>query len=594
MFRKQRSQARAIMFALIAVPFVVVGSNRVHRVVHRFARRKGPADTKRNGTSTDADQSWNARQDPEEVKRNEPSRQPSVGNSMQAADISPGEHSAQIKELDVPLAASDAPERNSSPGQVTNEPSEMEAETDDAQAEQETQDLSEMEVGTGETQITQGTQELSEMEAKADDVQAKQEKNESTTDLIAEQTARKRKYITFTGEEESDYTRGLIRIVDAFDGVENVSSLLLNLDFSQKVQAAVQSQQELRAIEQAANGDFYKWRDLESQITIKVADLRIRILMADHPSDFDNDEDPEEDLPLLHKEVKKFEAFREAVQHQSRLVKAGIDAQKEHLLKCQESVNAYLEEAFVAAKLLKPAPADVEPDFDELDLDAMFNQYCNEMDEESPGWDAVEKLPGDAEMHSAATIPDDEDPVRQQKRQAQVTWQQAHLKFRKAQEAFDAREEDADQDRCRAEEAKEDLLDWSLRWVQRGRELTRALIEAEEEEKKAREAAEEAGVDVARHYQRARFEDHASDGYGSGYERGGIAQAPRERIFEWMSHIPDGEAGDPNKQELLTQPETDNWTYEDIAVNGSRSVIDDGLGREKIDSWSRACDRGGV
>ncbi|PIB01129.1 hypothetical protein CB0940_00203 [Cercospora beticola] len=560
---KRRSQTLAIVTALLAVPFVIVDSNRVHKVFQRFARRKGPAGTTRNGDSTRSDRSSGSRQTPQGADGDERLKKPSVGISVQATETSPDDQSVHMEVQDPPSIAPESAPGIPNAEHVANEGPEMQAE-----------------------HVVNADPE---MQIETDDASTEQQANDDSKN----QALRRVKYLKFCGEDENDYTRGPIRIVDASDGVENVSSLLLNLDFSRKVQAAIQSQREVRALEKSAVGEHHRWRDLISQITMQIADLNIRILMATDEREVNDDEDTEEDLPSLRKEVHKLEGFQEAVQYQIRLVEAGIEAQKEHLHICQEKVNAYLEEAFVAAKLMESAPADIEPDFDAMDLEAEFGQYCKEMDEEFPGWDADEKPPGDAESQPAATIPDDQDPARQQKMQAQVTWQQAHLKFRKAQEAFDAREEDADQDRCRAEEANEDPLDWSLRWVQRGRELTRALIEAEEEESRARAAAEEAGVDVAQHYQKSRFQDHASDGYGSGYERGGITQAPRERIFEWMSQIPDGEAGDPNKQELVPRPEIDDWNYEDIAINESRSVIDDDPGRQKIDSWSRACGRGG-
>ncbi|KAF2214949.1 hypothetical protein CERZMDRAFT_95325 [Cercospora zeae-maydis SCOH1-5] len=482
------------------------------------------------------------------------SRQCSVGD----ADISPGDQSAPSTDLNSPLSASDAAPRDSSAEQVTNEASAIQARTDNPQP--------------------------------------GQQANEPYGDIAAEQAARRKKYIRFLEEEESDYTQGPIRIVDAFDGVGNVASMLLNLDFSRKVQRVLQAQRGLRDAQQSAIGERHQWRDLQSQIMSKVAELNLRILMANSSSEVDHSEDFAEDVPHLRREVQKYEAFQTAVQQQSQLVEAHIQAQIDHLHACQASVNAYLEEAFVEARLMDPAPMDIEPVFDEMDLEGMFDQYCKQEQAELPDGDAEnEGRSGDIRIRPAANDANVQDPAWQQKTQAQKTWYEAHLQLQKAQEAFDARTDDEWKDRQRAQEAQEaqeDSLEWSLRWIQRGRELTRALMEAEAEHEKAREAAQEAGVEVAVHDQKSQFRDHASDGYGSGYERGGIAQAPRERILDWVSLIPD--AADPGKQESMPRPQTEVGSCEDMGVSQSRSVIDDGAQRRKIDSWSKACGRRGL
>ncbi|GIZ40853.1 hypothetical protein CKM354_000417500 [Cercospora kikuchii] len=410
------------------------------------------------------------------------------------------------------------------------------------------------------------------------------QKSPVATEHELEQAAWAKQHTTFNCEEESDYTRGPIRIVDAFDGIENVSSLLLNLDLSAKIQAVILSRRDLEAAKIEATIGRHQWMQLQSEVSYRISSMKLKLLIADDQSEMEPDE--VEHLEVSEEELKKLEAFNSKITRVFDDIEFQVQGYHDKLLCNHAEVETYLEEAFVAARLLHPEPVPDDTGFDYHDFDVVYQGFVENEYVEQAVPDDDDRVSQDQESDQAS--------VRESRREALMTWHQARLKLQKAQEAFDAREEDAHQDKCRAEEAKEDLLDWSLHWVQRGRELTRALIEAEEEDDKAREAAEEAGVDVAQHYQKSRFQDHASDGYGSGYERGGIAQAPRERIFEWMSHIPDGEAGDPNKQELLPQPEIDDWTYEDIAVNGSRSVIDDGLGREKIDSWSRACDRGGV
>ncbi|CAK1356158.1 unnamed protein product [Cercospora beticola] len=432
------------------------------------------------------------------------------------------------------------------------------------------------------------------VDVRGDAADAEVQKSPVATDPESEQAARANTYVRFNIEEESDYTRGPIRIVNAFDGVEKVSSLLLNLDLSAKVRAIILSRRDFEAAQIEAAIECQQWRQLQSELAYRISSLTLQLSIADDQSEMDPDDI--EDLEASQEELKKLNAFQDKITRVFGEIECQVQSYYNRLQLNHREVEAYFEEAFVAARLVHPEPAADDTGFDYHDFDVVYQGFCeNEYVPREDASDAGRQVSRDEEplIKPLGNIPNDEDPDWQRKKQALDTWHQARLKLQKAQEAFDAREDDAHQDKCRAEEAKEDLLDWSLHWVQRGRELTRALIEAEEEDDKAREAAEEAGVDVARHYQNARFHDHASDGYGSGYERGGIAQAPRERIFEWMSQISDGEAGDPNKQELVPRPEIDDWDYEDIAINESRSVIDDAPRRQKIDSWSRACGRGG-
>lgn len=53
------------------------------------------------------------------------------------------------------------------------------------------------------------------------------------------QAVREANYITFDGEDETDYTRGPARMVQAADGVVTCTALLLTLDLSKAVQKAL-------------------------------------------------------------------------------------------------------------------------------------------------------------------------------------------------------------------------------------------------------------------------------------------------------------------------------------------------------------------
>ncbi|KAM3418529.1 hypothetical protein BST61_g4507 [Cercospora zeina] len=423
--------------------------------------------------------------------------------------------------------------------------------------------------------------------------QIERRQSQAATDPDAEQAARAKKHTIFYGEAETDYTRGPIRIVDAFDGVEDVSSLLLNLDLSAKIQAVICSRRDLQAAKVEAAVGIHQWLQLQSDVGYKIGSLKIRLSVAEDQSEIDPEE--VDNVEAWRRELKRLEAFKDRISRTFSEIDAQVQWYDERLHRNHAAVEGYLEEAFVAARLVDAAPSEDDTGFDYHDFDVVYRDFCENqyVDQEGrSGDDGQASQDQEPALRPLGEIPNDQDPVWQQKRQAQNTWYEAHLELQKAQEAFDARTDDEWEDRQRAEEAQEDSIEWSLRWIQRGRELTRALIEAEEQHEKAREAAQEAGVEVAVHYQKSQFRDHASDGYGSEYERGGIAQAPRERILDWMISIPD--AADPGKQESSPSPETDDGSCEYIGLSQSRSVIEDGAQRRQIDSWSKACGRRGV
>lgn len=403
--------------------------------------------------------------------------------------------------------------------------------------------------------------------------------------------ARQAKWATFDGEDESDYTTGPIRIVAASDGVGNFASLLLNLSLSEAIQCAIQAERELEELELSVPVERLNWLNLESRVHDKIADLELQLLISKgrEKSTPEVDYELTVDVEASRDDLKRLKAFRGATRREHEELDIRIQHKKDELRILQKAVNAYLEEAFVDAKLIRPAPKTKEPAFQEWDLDTVFDDFVRLEYIETV--DQPEDEPGrsdDIDLPSVANTTIDDNPTAQQKQQARDAYYEAQCKLQEAQESFDNR---ADFEYREMQIVKdEDALEFSHRCIRRGRELTRALIEAEEAEAKARAAAERAGINLPQ--QEPGFRDRADDGYGSDYERGGIAQAPRGRIFEWMALIPD--AADPHKQDILPRPEADDWNYRDMDFGESRSVIDEGSQRRKIDKWSIACSRGGL
>ncbi|PIB02238.1 hypothetical protein CB0940_00259 [Cercospora beticola] len=404
--------------------------------------------------------------------------------------------------------------------------------------------------------------------------------------------ARRKRCIRFRGEDEDDYTKGPIRIVDAFDGIENVASLLLNLDLSRKIQAALSARRDLQTAERVAIDERSRWQQLGGRIGGEFGNLELMIRVVRDQSVMIFSDQYLAEVEASKQNVKKLEGFLSAVHEQYLLVDMRLQSKIEALRSCREDVDQYLEEAFVVARLMPPAPAEASPVFEEFDFKSMYEHYC----QHGYTLDEGELILGrDGLVVNGPNAPTDIvgqiDPGEQKKRDTEAAFDEARRKLGEAQEAFDMRRGIDAHEQLNLGDEEPVQLEYSLRWVQRGRELTQALIKAEEEEHKARQAALDAGVVIADQYQSSNFRDHPDDGYRESYENNAIAQVPRKRITEWIAKIPD--SADPEEQELAMRPEIDNWSAVYVDIGDSRSLVDDSSQQNKIKGWAEICNRMG-
>ena len=128
--------------------------------------------------------------------------------------------------------------------------------------------------------------------------------------------------------------------------------------------------------------------------------------------------------------------------------------------------------------------------------------------------------------------------------------------------------------------------DFDRRKVRYGQQLTRALIDAEEEFEEARERAKALGA-VASDYGQEFY-------YGAEYEE----SWPENKVAEynascdwgfvkaWMSNIPDS-----TSQADVESVEIDDWDAKEVDVNDSISNIDCEDYRQDIDRYRRICAR---
>lgn len=97
---------------------------------------------------------------------------------------------------------------------------------------------------------------------------------------LDEQVKREKKYLAFDGEDETDYTEGPVRLVMAFDGIkEHYGALLLNLEFSQKLQAALNAERKLSRKNYATQQKMRVLANFEEKLRGQISQHECRLLV---------------------------------------------------------------------------------------------------------------------------------------------------------------------------------------------------------------------------------------------------------------------------------------------------------------------------
>lgn len=177
--------------------------------------------------------------------------------------------------------------------------------------------------------------------------QGDDEEIEWTPEMV--QAIREKTYITFEGEDETDYTRGPARMIDAADGVVTCTALLLTVDLSQAVQASIKAQRDFGKAQAAAEERLDDISSLQSDLRKQIGRTEIRL---DSLSEQSEEDEPKrqalaEELSILNMMVEEYKLERSSI-HNS------MEFQGAKLRDIQAEVNALLEDAWIHAKLLEP------------------------------------------------------------------------------------------------------------------------------------------------------------------------------------------------------------------------------------------------
>lgn len=121
-------------------------------------------------------------------------------------------------------------------------------------------------------------------------------------------------------------------------------------------------------------------------------------------------------------------------------------------------------------------------------------------------------------------------------------------------------------------------------WVQRNRDLTRKLIEAEEACADAKAAAVQAGVELYDDQQSSAFGDE--DGaYPASCEEALVSSAPVRQVTEWLDTVSADATADFENGDV----DADEWAAAEVEIGDSYSTIALGKDMTRIQRWRRFC-----
>lgn len=411
---------------------------------------------------------------------------------------------------------------------------------------------------------------------------------ETMAETVDEEAMRHAEYIIFNGEDETDYTRGLPRLVFAHDGVERCAGLLMTLDLSRKIQAAVRSQRRYAASAIKARRSDDADYDFEDKLRTRISDHEDRVFMLENSGD-----SASEEFTALQDELTKLHLLMENTKARRQVTSAELLNEASNWRETQADVNAYLEEAFVHAMLLEPAVDEVESPIEKLTVEGEFEQICRQI-QESQGLEATAIEP----LHDCAPTfePEPLSPEEEAAKAIQGEFWSAWHDLESAQADFDRREVDCARERqenidadARGEQPRDASPEaFDQRWLIRVQELTANLMRAEEALAVAKAKAQEAGVEVCSYDQASGFVDDVQDGYRVSQEREIAAAAPVPKITNWLSRVPSALVS-PSFPAPSEESAADDWEADEVGLSDSASVVAEGAERRRIDKWRKVC-----
>nr|OQO20161.1 hypothetical protein B0A51_10807 [Rachicladosporium sp. CCFEE 5018] len=319
--------------------------------------------------------------------------------------------------------------------------------------------------------------------------------------LDEEQAIRGDNYAHFyDGEEPGDYTAGPARLVLTVDGVQELCpALLITHESSQLVQRAVTMEREFLKAECKALDDKKVLRRLKNDVSGQIR-KRKYLTQGDEEGTSDEEQapDPPEDRGSLQQQMQVLELMLKDVEYRTQEVDAGIETQAQILRKVQKEVNDQLEEAFVNAQLIAPAATPEEAEVESLDFAGEYDRFLARLRAgDDPLIEIEDVVPLDTSVDYLRVEPLSEEAQVEQ--DVVDEWHAAKLAIEEARrdyqmkavlrkKAWDLELQDVPEDE---DNLKAFRIEFDLRWLERYRAITRALIDAEAAVHVAAERAKE-------------------------------------------------------------------------------------------------------
>ena len=375
------------------------------------------------------------------------------------------------------------------------------------------------------------------------------------------------------------FTEGPSRFSLAKDGPLDCVALLINETFLAKLQDLFNEHRDLGLLE----GSLHLAKKETSQLE--------RLLQRAQESfeTADSEEIENDCLKILEKngpKLRQSRQWRDELEKEYELVKSNYELSTNH-------TRWVLETAMKDANLLepkKPLPAIlVRQEEFESDERETNESEVSEDENEIPGEVMVPQSPGTSVESDHSEFP--QSPGDLERQEAYDHFVQLDIALDEVQDRFDNQKQNyRDQlakyhEKCENGATGMKRSAFDRRSIQYGQQLTRALIDAEEDFEQARERAYCLGAIPS---------DYGRECYGAEYEESWPENKTAEynascdwgHIHAWMDDIPNSTSGAYN--ELV---EIDEWGAEEVEINDSISMIDCEDYRQAIDRYQRQCAR---
>jgi len=273
------------------------------------------------------------------------------------------------------------------------------------------------------------------------------------------------------------------------------------------------------------------------------------------------------------------------------IAQAQLNMKVQDYLLLQSEVTHYIEEAFIEAELIELPEEPENNEVKDRDVEEEYRKLCEPLEPE-------DDMCADYDLHDFADHfkPAPLTPEEQVLRELQTAHDEARVNVRDAQQSFDRKdalrevERQMNEWKLQHSQEAETQAAFDVRWVQKNRDFTRQLINAEDAVVAARKAAIAGGLELEDDDQSSDFGDE--DGaYPPSVDEQLIAFAPRNRVSAWIASIA-GAAPPSDIDGARIDVELDEWDAEEVEIGDSYSTVAEPEGKKKIRRWQESCQCG--